>query len=49
MVYPFLLFVAIDWLPKHRIVLWSLVFFSALIASVDLVGFKAVFGVSVHH
>ena len=42
-------FAAVDWLPKRLIVLWSLVFFSALIESVDLISFKAVFGVSVHH
>lgn len=47
-VYPFLLFAARDWLPKSRKMLWILVLFSALIASVDLVGLRAVFGFSLH-
>jgi hypothetical protein len=47
-VYPFLLFAASDWLPKNRIVLGSIVPLSAFITSTDLVGFKTVFGISLH-
>lgn len=47
-VYPFLLFVAQDWLPKSRLVLWSLVLLSGLIASADIVGFRTAFGFSFH-
>jgi hypothetical protein len=47
-VYPFLLFAGRDWLPNSRIVLWMLVLASSLIASADLVGFNAAFGVALH-
>jgi hypothetical protein len=47
-VYPFLLFSVQDRLPTNRYFLWLLVIVSALIASADLVGFKAVFGFTLH-
>ncbi|MBS1804650.1 MAG: hypothetical protein JST28_14905 [Acidobacteria bacterium] len=47
-VYPFLLFSVQDRLPTNRYFLWLLVIISALIASVDLVGFKTVFGFTLH-
>jgi len=47
-VYPFLLFSVQDRLPTNRYLLWFLMIISALIASVDLVGFKTVFGFALH-
>ena len=45
---PFLLFAARDWLPTKRFVLWPLAILSALTASSGIVGFKSVFGFSLH-
>ena len=45
---PFLLFAACNWLPTNRFVLWPLAILSALIASSGIVGFKSVFGFSLH-
>jgi hypothetical protein len=47
-VYPFLVFSFREWLPKNRFVYWPLVLLSGLIASADLVGFRTVFGFSLH-
>ncbi|WP_109487350.1 hypothetical protein [Occallatibacter savannae] len=48
-IYPFLLFSVQDRLPTNPYLLWLLVIISALIASVDLVGFKAVLGFGLHN
>lgn len=47
-VLPFLLFTARNWLPNNRFLVWPMALLSALIASSALVGFKAVFGFSLH-
>jgi branched-subunit amino acid transport protein AzlD len=47
-VLPFLLFTAHNWLPNNRFLVWPMAVLSALIASSALVGFKAVFGFSLH-
>ena len=47
-VMPFLLFIARNWLPNNRFLVWPMAVLSALIASSALVGFEAVFGFSLH-
>lgn len=48
-VLPSLLFSLRHWIPRDRRILWPMTALSGLLASVQFVGFKALFGFSVHH
>ena len=47
-IFPLMLFGSREWLPKHRFVYWTLFLISAMVASANLVGFRTIFGFSLH-